>query len=235
MGLSNGKKEFERKQMELPKKGPRLAVLTGIVDVGVHKQEYKGQPKPNRREFVPIFTLVKDTYNIYEEDGETVKEKRNHKIMPYGVKHLPGADKGGFYDFAMAMDPDHKILNEDLEGNVFELIGLPCYVTVKHSDPKKDKDGFIYPRFSGISECDEEDLEGLDTDFETVVFDLDSPSPEVFAKLPEHIKGRIRGSVGFVGSDAESVLESGVDPDEEEGDEEPNDIDYDESEVDYAG
>lgn len=201
MSLTDGKANArERTQMTLPKTGPRPAKLTGIIDIGVHQQEYKGEKKKPRHEFIPIFTLLKDTYET--EEGEV----RNCSISPYSIKHMPGATRGGYFEFCNALDPQHEILNDKLEGNVFELIGRNCFVSVIHTDAKDDKDGFVYPRMRGVSEIPD-DYPVDDLDFVPLTFNLDEPDKEVFASLYTHTQDRIRASIGYVGSDAEKVLD----------------------------
>lgn len=226
MSLSDGKAVVgtERKQMTLPKKGPRAAVLTGIIDLGIQEQEFRGKKKKPRREFVPIFTLINDTYET--DEGET----RHCKLSPYGVKHLPGASMGKYFDFYNALDPNHEVLNDKGEGNVLALIGKTCLVNVRHSDPKDDKEGFVYPRMEGISELPEDYPVDV-PEFDPIIFNLDEPSKEVFDNLYEFTQNRIRASIGYPGSAAEGILDgddAGKDPDavqdqkqdeEEEGDE----------------
>ena len=60
------KGDFE--QREFAKEGPRLAQLVGLVDIGVHIQEFNGEKKKPCRELIPVFKLIQDTYQ--DEEGK---------------------------------------------------------------------------------------------------------------------------------------------------------------------
>lgn len=209
----------EKKQMTLPKKGPRPAILTGLIDVGVHVRTYLGQKKKPAREFIPVFTLVSDFY----EDEEGVH--RNCVTRPWPIKLLPGTERGHYADFVSALDPESEVLNNG-QGDLTKLIGRGCFVNMVHSDP--DDEGFVYANARGVTAIPEDyPLPALE--FDPLIFDCDNPDPEVFEKLGSYTQDHVRTQEGFAGSKLEAILDGKApapkkeaaqaqDPDQEEGD-----------------
>lgn len=190
----------EKKQMTLPKKGPRAACLTGIVDIGIQQREWKGKLKAPRREFISIYTFHKDTYET--EEGEI----KNCGIRTFPMALYPGASKSNYYDWFNTLDPDHTILDKDGAGDITKLIGKNCFVVVEYSEP--DSEGIVYANSKGISIIPEDyPLENLD--FEPLIFDCTKPDKEVFDSLSNWIQDQIRKSVDYAGSDLEKYLETG--------------------------
>lgn len=202
----------EKKQLTLPKKGPRLGILTGIVDVGIQQQEYKGEKKRPCREFIPIYTLVNDTY---ENDEGDVKQC---VVRPYPIKLQPGASKGKYYDWYNAHDPDHKVLDEKGRGDITKLIGTAVYVPIEYSKP--DENGLIYANVSLPVTQIPEEVVVKPIAYEEVIFDLTEPSKEIFDKFGDWTKDKIRSSLDYAGSPQEAILEGNVQP--QDGDEDAN-------------
>ena len=199
MSLTDGKADERPKtQRPLPKKGPRAAVLTGIIDVGVQIRKYKGELKAPRQEFIPIFMLINDTYQT--DEGETF----NFRLSPFPVKHFPGATRGHYFDLYNALDPNHTVLTDMGEGNIYDLIGLTCFVNVVYKDPTDD--GIVYANMVGVSELPEDYPVDV-PDFDPLLFKLEEPSKEVFDNLYDYTQKHIRGSVGDAVSEAEAILE----------------------------
>lgn len=187
-----------KKQLTLPKKGPRPALLTGIIDIGVHTRSYQGELKKPCREFVSIFTLV-ETYEL--ENGDV----RNFTVNTYGIGLLPGAEKAKYKKFHCALDPDHKVIDEKGQGDLTSLIGKPCFVNIVHSDP--DKDGIQYVRMNGMPQQIPEDYPIGHIDYQPLVFDMNNPDKEVFQGLRPFFQDMIRESEGYAGSDLETYLD----------------------------
>lgn len=204
MDLENAQAQvFEKKQMQLPKKGQRVAVLSGIVDTGIHVRQFKGKDKPPQREFVPFFTLVNDTYTVEKEGEDPVT--RNHVVRPFPLKLLPGAENAKYFDFYNALDPNHEVLDKDGAGNVYNLIGKPCFVKVEYSKP--DKDDLVYPNVAGYSELPEDYPAEVNVDYETLIFKTSKPEKDVFMSLNSYLQNEIRTSEGYAGSELEAALE----------------------------
>ena len=199
MGLSNAESQVgERTQMTLPKKGARGAILSGIIDTGVHIREYKGEKKKPSREFIPVFTLLNDTYET--DEGET----RQCTVRMFPLKLMPGAKRGKYYDFYNAIDSNHEVLDAKGQGNVFDLIGRNCFVNIEYSDP--DDEGFVYPNCNGISAFPE-DFPAPEVEYNKLTFDLENPNRDVFEGLNSWVQDQIRSSEGYAGSELEAILE----------------------------
>lgn len=203
MGIRSAEKVAgERTQMTLPKAGNRVAILTGLVDLGIQPQEYKGEVKSPCREIAAIYTLPKDTYE--DDEGNT----KYCQIRPLPFKLLPGSDKAKYRSFYKAHDPEAKLLGEDGTGDVTLLLGTAVQLLVTHTDPAKDKDGFVYANtkiqdVSGLPE----DYPVPEIDVDTFFFDTDEPSKDIFDKLGTFLQDKIRLSVDYAGSELEAALE----------------------------
>lgn len=197
MGLVAEKRNTEKKQLTLPKKGPRPAILTGLIDIGVHVRFYQGAPKKPAREFIPLFTLTSDTYE--DEEGN----KKNMRLSPFPIKLLPGTERGHYAEFVAALDPENEILDGGA-GDLTQLIGRKCFVTVVHKDP--DEDGMVYANMRGVSAIPE-DYPLPDLEFEPIIFDCDNPDREVFEGLTSFVRDQIRGQQNYAGSKLEAILE----------------------------
>ena len=192
----------EKTQFDLPKKGPRPAVLTGIIDCGVHTREFKGEMKKPCREFLPLFTLMSDRFSYEKDDGEKVEG--NISVAPFPIKLMPGVTRGNYFDFCEALDADHVIMDGGA-GDISKLLGRKCFVNVTLSDPEKT-DGITYANMKGMSPLPE-DYPVADYDGEFIVFDMGAPDRAVFEALRENTKDQIRTSEGYAGSAVEAALE----------------------------
>lgn len=193
-------------QREIAKKGPRPAILTGLIDIGMQKQEYKGEEKKDKREFIPVYTLMSDTYET--EDGE----KGNMVTSPWPIRMFAGATRGHFFDFCEALDPDGTVM-QDCTGKLVELLGRPCYALMVHEI--SNKDGITYSNCKGVQQFPE-DTPIAEWEGEALVFDTQKPDKEVFDKLWDRTKDMIKKSVGYEGSRLQAVCEGKV-TDEKKG------------------
>ena len=199
MGLVAKKEAGEKVQREYAKKGPRPAILSGLVDVGRHVREFQGEKKKPAREYIPIFTLVQDMYT--DQDGV----EHNMIMSPYfPVGLFEGSERSKHYKICKALDPDDVTLN-DGERDLTQLIGRKCYVQVKHNV----NDGITYANFEGVSEIPE-DYPLPDIAINKVIFDCDNPDKAVFDKLWDRTKDEIRSSLDYAGSELEGICEGTV-------------------------
>lgn len=199
-GSSGGSK------IEPPKSGPRLAVLTGVIDVGVQQREYQGDLKKPSREFLPVFTLVYDSYKT--EEGEEV----NFKSRPgFPIKVMPGASKSKYMAFVNAIDPNHKILDKDGLGDLTKLCGGYCYVNIEHNTVDKDGVEVTYGNYRGVSPIPEDYPLPDREEEEFTLFSLRDPSRELWDSFNDRLKGQIKEGIHWVGSDAETFLCGGGD------------------------
>lgn len=198
MSLTAKKQTKAKVQRDLPKKGPRVAKLTGLIDVGVHVREYKGEAKPPAREFIPIFTLLSDTYTT--EEGEAINMVSSPR---WPIKLMEGATRGHYYDFIAAIDPENETLVAD-ERDLSKLLGRNCFVNITYSDPTEE--GIVYANYGGVSALPE-DYPAPELEKEFIVFDTDAPEKEVFDALWDSTKDQIRTSQGYAGSQLEAVCD----------------------------
>lgn len=185
-------------QRALPKRGPRPAVLIGLVDIGIQQRTWEKELKKPCREILPIFELVKDSYET--DEGE----KHNIKLSPYPMAIMPGADKSKYVALCKALDPDNKVLDKKGRGDITKLLGSQCMVTVLHKEPTAE--GIVYSKITGVSELPE-DYPTADAETVPYFFDACDPDPAVAATLPNFVKEHIRTSLDYAGSALEAVVE----------------------------
>jgi hypothetical protein len=190
----------EKSQLELPKAGNRVAVLTGIIDVGIHQSEYKGEKKKPCREFIPVYTLAKDTYET--DDGEI----KHMVLRPWPLKLMPGADKAKYKGWYNAHDPEHKLLDVNGGGDITKLIGTVVSVKVVHSEPNTE--GLVYANMdiAGIAALPD-DYPVPEVDYEPLIFDTSDPCRDTFDSLGTYTQDTVRKSIGYAGSELEAILE----------------------------
>ena len=190
-------------QREIAKKGPRVAIISGIIDLGMQPQEYQGEKQRDCREFLPILTLVSDKYT--DDEGE------QHCMVtsPWPVKIKLG-DKSNYTKFCKAADPNGEVLKDGV-GDLTQLIGRKVFATMIHNTGKGDYAGINYANCTGIAELPE-DYPVADTPINAIVFDTNAPDKDVFEKLWDRTQTLITGSVGYAGSALERALTDGATP-----------------------
>ncbi len=171
-------------QREYAKKGPRVAIISGIVDLGIQPQEYLGEVKRPRREFLPILTLCGDKYT--DEDGVA----HNMITSPWPIKITLG-DKANYTKFCNAADPNGNVMKEGV-GDITGLIGCTVFAVMVHTE----KDGITYANCKGIQELPDE-YPIPKTDYNRVVFDCTNPDPAVWEGLWDRTKEKIMEGVDF--------------------------------------
>lgn len=224
MKVEKGKGNSSNFEYPLIKKGSRPAVLTGIIDIGVQAGgEYRGEKKKDSRQFIPVFTLVKDTFK--DNEGEL----RFHKVSPWPIKIFGGAERGHFYDFCEAVDPEHEVMQK-CSGEMGDLLGNRCLVNIYHTEPKmKDGKEVIYSNMGGVSPCPE-DYPMPDYEGDLILFDTEEPSEEMWGKLNDRTKDLIKDGVNFAGSDlAALVAEWDAGSDAQAADPQPEEDDDDDA------
>lgn len=188
-------------QKEIAKKGPRVAIISGIIDLGMQPQMYENEKQRDCREFLPIFTLVNDKYT--DEDGE----KHCMVTSPWPVKIKLG-EKANYTKFCNAADPNGEVVPDGV-GDLSQLIGRAVFANMVHNPGKGDNADIMYANCKGISELPE-DYPLPEVDINAVVFDCNNPDVEVFEKLWDRTKDLITSSVGYAGSELQAVLEGKV-------------------------
>ena len=176
----------ERVQREIPKKGLRLAVLVGLIDVGVQVREFNGEKKRPCREVLPMFHLLNDKYT--DDDGNEHCMNCS-PFFPLGI--MPGSDKSKYMKLCNALDPNGEIV-PDGAGDMTQLLGKPCFVKVKHNE----REGINYGNFDGVSELPE-DYPVPEHDCPNIFFDTENPSKEIWDTLWDRTKDVIRGMIDY--------------------------------------
>lgn len=221
-----GSNDFE--QREYAKKGPRVAQLVGLVDIGIHIQEYNNEKKKPCRELIPVFKLIQDKY----KDEEGVEHCMN--ASPYfGIGIMPGADRSKYMKFLEAIDPEHEVM-VDGAGELPDLLGRYCYVNMKHNEKKNDAGETItYANYVDVSQLPEDYPVPEHEEFDKFFFDTVNPELEVYEKLFSRQKDLIAESVDYETSKVKAVCggesgtsEGGVQEAEGEGEEGDDDCPY---------
>lgn len=199
MSLTNVQVVKQQRDYPLPKKGLRVGVLTGIIDVGVQQREYKGKAKAPARMVIYQYSLTKDTFKDDEGNEHHIKVSDG----PFTLS--PGADRGKYMDHCKALDPNHEVLATNCAGDITKLLGRGAYLTIVHSDPKED--GKVYANISAVTQLPEEvDVPALSVDF--LLFDTSAPTAAAAERLSKYQKDLIRKSVGYAGSNLEAIIEA---------------------------
>lgn len=197
----------------LAKKGARPARLVGLIDCGVQLQEYNGEKKKDRQEFIPVFRLTKDTYE--NEDGDTVCI---NKSPFYGLKIFAGAKRGNYFDFCNGIDPECTVLNNGA-GDLSKLLGRACLVNIEHTTKQKDGKEVTYANYAGCSPLPEDyPVDELPEGFEFITFDTSTPDKIAFDKLWDVYQTRIKEGVDYEGSELQTVLEGVADSPQDDND-----------------
>jgi hypothetical protein len=166
-----------------------------------------------------VYELTKDKYQ--DEDGNDVNIRLTQ--YPFGLK--AGSQKAKYTAWHNVLDPDNQIINKKGEGNVTKLLGSACFVNIEHNQ----KDDKTYANIAGLSQLPEDYPVG-DPQSDLYFFDSLNPDPAIAATLSDYIKDHIRGSIDYVGSDLEKVIEGQV----TERAEDNTDVDTEEEEEGYG-
>ena len=189
--------EGNRKKQAGVEAGNYLARLVQVIDMGLQEQRpYKGEEKPPAHEV--MFTYELGTEFMVDEDGKEMEDKPRWLSETFPFHNLK-ADVAKSTKRIKAIDPElvHK-------GNVAEMIGMPCTVTVVNNVNKKDPTkvyvdiGNVTPPMKGIP------IPELKND--SRMFELDEPNMEVFESLPHWVQEKLKGNLNFNGSALQKEL-----------------------------
>lgn len=199
MGLNANKVKHEvnNKRAAPVEAGNYIARLVQVVDFGLQTQRpFKGEEKAPAYEIMLTYELC--TEFMKDDDGEDMEDKPRwiSETMPiYSLK----ADRAKSTKRILALDP--KLVHE---GNLAEMVGLPCTVTVVQNVNKKDPSkvyvdvGNVTPPMKGIPVPELKNP--------TKIFDLDEPDLEIFNSLPEWVREKLMGNLEFDGSALQALL-----------------------------
>lgn len=184
---------FERKQ---PTPGVQEARILRVVDLGVRKQEFKGERKPDRTVLSFTFELADDKVEIKGEEKPMVVFKSvnfvgGEKAALTKLCHIAGLDPRGELDFT-------------------KFLGAPVSVELT-----KKPNGKVYVTgFSGVSERVAQTVPPLVSD--SYFFDFDDPDPDILLKkMGEGMHRMLKEALNYEGSKVEKLLTSKEEPEDE--------------------
>lgn len=172
------------------------ARLVQVIDLGLQAQRpYKGEEKPP----VDMLYVTYELSHIFMVDEKGVEDPELPRwISEDFAFYSLDADKAKSTQRYMALDP-----KQAQEGDWSKLLGAPCSVLVVNNT-KGDKvydnvgsvgapvkvPGYVQPELVNPP----------------VFFDLSEPNLEVFNKLPEFLRERIKGNLNYNGSKLQALL-----------------------------
>lgn len=178
------------KQYDLVPKGPTVARLARIIEIGQQSGKYGTQSKA-----VFSFSLPSHTMDI---GGE---KKQRFIGSPFGV-NLSNNEGSTIYQYCKSLDPNEE--SQDLGG----LLGRACQIQIAHVP--KQKDGSMMDKIDSTSPL----LPGLTVpplDTEPFWFQWDKPNKALVTKIPEFIRNLMKEAIDYPGSAVEvAFLEAGV-------------------------
>lgn len=226
MGLNAKNVRYEStgsgKRQDPVAEGNYIARLVQVVDFGLQAQRpFKGEEKKPAYEVMLTYELC--TEFMKDEDGNDMEDKPRwiSETMPmYSLE----ADRAKSTKRIKAIDTSLQH-----EGNLAEMVGMPCTVTVvqnvnKHDTSKVYVDvGNVTPPMKGLP------VPELKND--PVIFDLDEPDMETYERLPDWVQEKLRKNLEYEGSPLQKLLEGAVSkkeetPEEPESEEDSNDNPY---------
>ncbi|MEO1280012.1 MAG: hypothetical protein AAFV77_13715 [Planctomycetota bacterium] len=168
-------------EFEPAPKGRHIARCYGMIDLGTQPQEYMGQPKPAKREFVLLFEMPKTR----DANGEPFTVMKWCKLTDLGKKT-------NLYQMIRSWSNGKAPTQEQIDNGGFDpesLVGMPCGVLIDHTDgdsPKAKIDGFPQGLDEGVEVPEQHN--------ERVVFYVDEPDMAIFGGLPEFLTAKIQAS-----------------------------------------
>lgn len=200
MGLNAGAIKGSQKSNFPPQpdmeEGNYPARLVQVIDLGVQEQRpYKGEAKAAAHEVMFTFELS-DSFMV-DENGDDILDKPRWLSTTLPLYPL-FADRAKSTKLAKALDP-----KDELAGDFSRMVGLPCNITITVTK-KGDK---TYTNIVGYTSMRPRDAEKCpELVNPSKVFDLDAPDMEVFNSLPEWLREKIKGNLGFKASKLEEIL-----------------------------
>lgn len=181
MNINQAPKPQSNRPQYVAEEGMQLGVIIQIIDLGVQKQRpYQGQVKDPARMVRVTYELVND---LRDFDGE-----EKPLIVSEEFK-FSGDDRSTCYKRLNSMDPGFKKSG----GDWTKMVGHPVQIQIVHNQGKGDNAGRTFANIASVSPL----MKGMpapeSTFNELLVFNTDSPSKEVFDKLPPFMQDKIMG------------------------------------------
>lgn len=203
--------------------GSYPARLVQLLDLGLQPQRaYQGTPKPPMQEIMLTYELV-DVF-MQDDDGEDIEDKPRwvSETLPF---HNLKADKAKSTQRYNAFDP-----KGDYDGDLTKALGEPINVVLVNNTVG-DK---TYTNVAGLSPMRPKEAKACpDLINPHVLFSLDEPDMQIYAKIPKWIQEKMGKNLNFKGSPLDQALNGGgkaakapkpavVEEDDEQGDDDNN-------------
>jgi len=172
--------------------GSYPARLVQVIDMGVQEQSYNGEAKAPKQEINTTYEALDEF--LKNEDGSDNEEKPYWFSENFALNHL-SSDRAKSTERYYALDPKGK-----WDGDWTKLVNTPCVITVIQQ-PDKKTPSIIRNKIANVSAMRDKDaIRAKELVNPEVVFSLENDSKEnfeVFEKLPDWIKDRIKKALNF--------------------------------------
>lgn len=181
--------------------GTYPARVVRIIDLGLQEQRpYQGKEKPPVHEIMMTYELL-DAFMV-DEDGNDIEDKPRWISETFPLHNID-VDLAKSTKRYKSLDP-----NMDFDGDFTKLVGMPCNVTIVHGEGRGPNAGKTYENIGSVTAMRAKDAgKASELVNESAVFTLDEPNAEVFNKLPDWLKDKIKGNLEFHGSALQEMLE----------------------------
>ena len=190
------------------------ARVVSIIDLGLQDGgEWKGKKKPPKN-VIRVTYECSDMFMV-DEDGKELEDKPIWLSEDLNLFN-PDMENAKCNERYKAIDPEC-VFDYDWD----KLIGQPCTVLTVHKESK----GKTYCNVGSVSPyiISKRNKELPELQNKPLVFLLDEPDMEVYARIPEWLQKKITGNLEFRGSKLDVLLKGGAvesTPDEPEDDDE---------------
>jgi hypothetical protein len=185
--ILKGEPSGESVQKALPKAGARPARLVKVIDLGIHKREFKGEPKQPCQQIVLEFDLVSDLHTFNEELGPQPIRVNTGYFFPLNVVFGPDGvphEKSKLREYIRALDPTN-----ECDYDLSKMLLRPCILNIELNA----KEGKTYANIESAGPIPEIDgFTVADTNSVPYIFDLDNFTDEEWEELPDFIKEIVR-------------------------------------------
>lgn len=182
--------------------GSYPARIVQVIDLGLQDGgSFQGEEKDPVRKIMITYELVDEF--LPDEEGNPQEDKPRWVSEEFPLHNLK-ADRAKSTIRYRSLDPQEKF-----GGDWTKLLDMPCNVTVVENQGKGKNAGRTFNNVAGTSLPRPRDIANWPPLVNVpVYFDLDDIDLDVFNKLPDWIKNKIKGNLEYAGSDLEKLLEN---------------------------
>lgn len=195
---NNNKAFVQQPEMEA---GTYPARLVQILDLGLQPaRKFVGKPEGKPTNRIMLTYEFVDSFMVDEEGNELEDKPRwfSEEVNWYGI--WEGARGTGAERYA-AFDPDGAY-----EGDLASCIEAPVMVTIT-INRKGEK---VYVNIDNVAAMRKRDAEKCpELKNPPKIFDTEEPNMEIFNKLPEWLREKIKGNLNYAGSALEKAIAQG--------------------------